>query len=171
MRRVALFFSIAVLTAAALIGAAPAQAKATTKNLTFAVDLTSSGTVLETLPGDITYGWNDLRGPTRWGKQDASMRFLGSVDYVSGTGPFGGLITITRADGVKLGLSVSGWATSPSEDAGTANAKFHGTVTVIGGSGPYAGATGVGTMRGFRKAALGSPVTLTFSLTVSVPRK
>lgn len=171
MRRVALFFSIAVLTAAALIGAAPAQAKATTKNLTFAVDLTSSGTVLETLPGDITYGWNDLRGPTRWGKQDASMRFLGSVNYVSGTGPFGGLITITRADGVKLGLSVSGWATSPSEDAGTANAKFHGTVTVIGGSGPYAGATGVGTMRGFRKAALGSPVTLTFSLTVSVPRK
>ncbi|MFM7598858.1 MAG: hypothetical protein ACKO70_10895 [Actinomycetota bacterium] len=170
MRRVALFFSIAVLTAAALIGAAPAQAKATTKNLTFAVDLTSSGTVLETLPGDITYGWNDLRGPTRWGKQDASMRFLGSVNYVSGTGPFGGLITITRADGVKLGLSVSGWATSPSEDAGTANAKFHGTVTVIGGSGPYAGATGVGTMRGFRKAALGSPVTLTFSLTVSVPR-
>lgn len=171
MRRAALSFSIAVLTAAALIGAAPAQAKATTKNLTFAVDLTSSGTVLETLPGDITYGWNDLRGPTRWGKQDASMRFLGSVDYVSGTGPFGGLITITRADGVKLGLSVSGWATSPSEDAGTANAKFHGTVTVIGGSGPYAGATGVGTMRGFRKAALGSPVTLTFSLTVSVPRK
>ena len=171
MRRAALSFSIAVLTAAALIGAAPAQAKATTKNLTFAVDLTSSGTVLETLPGDITYGWNDLRGPTRWGKQDASMRFLGSVDYVSGTGPFGGLITITRADGVKLGLSVSGWATSPSEDAGTANAKFHGTVTVIGGSGPYAGATGVGTMKGFRKAALGSPVTLTFSLTVSVPRK
>ena len=170
MRRAALSFSIAVLTAAALIGAAPAQAKATTKNLTFAVDLTSSGTVLENLPGDITYGWNDLRGPTRWGKQDASMRFLGSVDYVSGTGPFGGLITITRADGVKLGLSVSGWATSPSEDAGTANAKFHGTVTVIGGSGPYAGATGVGTMRGFRKAALGSPVTLTFSLTVSVPR-
>lgn len=170
MRRAALSFSIAVLTAAALIGAAPAQAKATTKNLTFAVDLTSSGTVLETLPGDITYGWNDLRGPTRWGKQDASMRFLGSVDYVSGTGPFGGLITITRADGVKLGLSVSGWATSPSEDAGTANAKFHGTVTVIGGSGPYAGATGVGTMKGFRKAALGSPVTLTFSLTVSVPR-
>ena len=171
MRRVALFFSITALTWAALIGAAPAQAKTTTKNLTFAVDLTSSGTVLETLPGDITYGWNDLRGPTRWGKQDASMRFLGSVDYVSGTGPFGGLITVTRADGTRLGLSVSGWATSPSEDAGTANAKFHGTVTVIGGSGPYAGATGVGTMKGFRKAALGSPVTLTFSLTVSVPRK
>ncbi|MBM3690199.1 MAG: hypothetical protein FJW80_11235 [Actinobacteria bacterium] len=170
MRRAALSFSIAVLTAAALIGAAPAQAKATTKNLTFPVDLTSSGTVLETLPGDITYGWNDLQGPTRWGKKDASLRFLGSVDYVNGNGPFGGFVTVTRADGTRLGLSVSGWATTPSDQTGTANATFRGAVSVIGGSGPYAGATGVGTMKGYRKAALGSPVQLTFSLTVSVPR-
>ena len=169
MRRAALV--AAALAATALIGASPAQAKPATKNLTFAVDLTSSGTVLETLPGDITYGWNDLRGPTRWGKQDASMRFLGSVDYVSGTGPFGGLVTITRADGTKIGLSVSGWATSPSDQAGTANATFRGTVTIIGGTGPYAGATGVGTMTGYRKAALGSPVELTFSLTVEQRKK
>lgn len=172
MRRLALVLA-AALAATALIGASPAPAAqaAKSKNLTFGVDLTSSGTVLETLPGDITYGWNDLRGPTRWGKQDASMRFLGSVDYVDGTGPFGGFVTITRADGVRLGLSVSGWATTPSDEAGTANATFRGTVTVIGGSGPYAGATGTGTMKGFRKAALGSPVELTFSVTVSLPRR
>ncbi|MFM8238785.1 MAG: hypothetical protein ACKOAW_00545, partial [Actinomycetota bacterium] len=85
--------------------------------------------------------------------------------------PFGGLITITRGDGVKLGLSVSGWATAPADQAGTANATFRGTVSIIGGSGPYTGATGVGTMSGYRKAALGSPVQLTFSLTVSVPSR
>ncbi len=170
MRRAALAIATA-LAATALIGTTPAQAKPATRNLTFAVDLTSSGTVLETLPGDITYGWNDLRGPTRWGKQDASMRFLGSVDYVSGTGPFGGLVTITRADGTKIGLSVSGWATSPSDQAGTANATFRGTVTIIGGTGPYAGATAVGTMTVYRKAALGSPVELTFSLTVEQRKK
>jgi len=169
VRRAALAIATA-LAATALIGAAPAQAASATKNLTFDVDLTSSGTVLETLPGDITYGWNDLSGPTRWGKQAASMRFLGSVDYVSGTGPFGGLVTITRADGTKIGLSVSGWATSPSDQAGTANATFRGTVTIIGGTGPYAGATGTGTMKGYRKSALGSPVELTFALTVSRPR-
>ena len=160
---------IATLAATALVALAglagsPAQA-AKSKVLVFDVDLTSAGTTLETLPGDVTYGWNDLQGPTRWGKSSAQMRFLGNVDYVSGTGPFGGFVTVTRADGVKIAFSVSGWSTSP-ETSGTANAKFRGTLTVIGGTGPYAKATGTGTMEGYRKSALGSPVELTFSIVV-----
>ncbi len=161
---------LALASAAALaltmgMAGAPAQAiKA--KSLTFNVDLTSSGTTLTTLPGDITYGWNDLDGPTRWGQRSADVRFLGSVDYVRGTGPFGGFVTVTRADGVQLAFSVTGWATSPPNQSGTANARFQGTLTVIGGSGPYRGATGTGTMNGFRKSALGSPVQLSFSVTV-----
>lgn len=160
---------IATLAATALVALAglagsPAQA-AKSKVLVFDVDLTSAGTTLETLPGDVTYGWNDLQGPTRWGKSSAQMRFLGNVDYVSGTGPFGGFVTVTRADGVKIAFSVSGWSTSP-ETSGTANAKFRGTLTVIGGTGPYAKATGTGTMEGYRKSALGSPVELTFSVVV-----
>lgn len=160
---------IATLAATALVALAglagsPAQA-AKSKVLVFDVDLTSAGTTLETLPGDVTYGWNDLNGPTRWGKSSAQMRFLGSVDYISGTGPFGGFVTVTRADGVKIAFSVSGWSTSP-ETSGTANAKFRGTLTVIGGTGPYAKATGTGTMEGYRKSALGSPVELTFSVVV-----
>jgi len=161
---------LAALGAAALatttaLAAVPVQA-APAKTLVFDVDLTSAGTTLETLPGDITYGWNDLQGPTRWGKSSAQMRFLGSVDYVDGTGPFGGFVTVTRADGVKIALSVSGWSTSPQDQTGTANATFRGTLTVIGGTGPYAGATGTGTMQGFRKQALGSPVELSFSVVV-----
>ena len=170
MRRLALAVAPA-LVVTALIGASPAQAAATSKTLIFKVDTMSAGSVLETLPGDITYGWNDLRGPTRWGKQAATVRFLASVDYVSGTGPFGGPVTITRADGTKLALSVSGWATSPSDQAGTANTTFAGTVRVIGGSGAYKGAVGTGTLSGYRKAALGSPVQWTFSVTVEQPKK
>lgn len=162
--RIIAALGIVALIATGGLVAAPAHA-ATSRTLVFDVDFTSAGTTLETLPGGVTYGWNDLNGPTRWGKSAAQVRFLGSVDYVDGTGPFGGFVTITRADGVKLALSVSGWATSPGT-AGTANATFRGTVTVIGGSGPFAGATGTGTMEGFRKAALGSPVELTFSVTV-----
>lgn len=164
-RRLISALAVASLVAAVGLVGAPAQA-AKSKNLVFNVDLTSSGTTLETLPGEITYGWNDLRGPTRWGKKDAALRFLGSVDYVNGTGPFGGFVTVTRADGVKLALSVSGWATTPADQEGTANATFRGTVTVIGGTGPYSHATGTGTMDGYRKAALGSPVELTFSVVV-----
>ena len=162
-RLVATLAATGLIALASLTGA-PAQA-AKSKTLIFKVDLTSAGTTLETLPGDVTYGWNDLRGPTRWGKAAAQTRFLGSVDYTRGTGPFGGFVTFTRADGVKLALSVSGWATAP-KTSGTANATFHGTVTVIGGTGPYAKATGTGTMTGYRKAALGSPVELTFSVVV-----
>jgi hypothetical protein len=162
-RLVATLAAASIIALAGLVGA-PAHA-AKSKTLVFDVDLTSSGTTLETLPGDVTYGWNDLNGPTSWGKQSAEMRFLGCVNYVGGTGPFGGFVTVTRADGVKIALSVSGWATTPPEK-GTANATFRGTVTVIGGSGPYAKASGTGTMEGFRKAALGSPVELTFSVVV-----
>lgn len=164
-RRFIAALAATALVALAGVAGAPAQA-AKTKTLVFDVDLTSSGTTLETLPGDVTYGWNDLNGPTRWGKSSAQMRFLGSVDYVSGTGPFGGFVTVTRADGVKIAFSVTGWATSPQGQEGTANAKFRGTLTVIGGTGPYAEATGTGTMEGFRKSALGSPVELTFSVVV-----
>jgi hypothetical protein len=164
-RRLVATLAAASLVALVGLAGAPAQA-AKAKILVFEVDLVSAGTTLETLPGDVTYGWNDLRGPTRWGKSGAQVRFLGSVDYVNGTGPFGGFVTVTRADGVKIGLSVSGWATTPSGNQGTANATFRGTVTVIGGTGPYAKATGTGTMEGHRKAALGSPVELTFSVTV-----
>ena len=62
---------IATLAATALVALAglagsPAQA-AKSKVLVFDVDLTSAGTTLVTLPGDVTYGWNDLQGPTRWG--------------------------------------------------------------------------------------------------------
>ena len=170
MRRAALVLA-AALAATALIGTTPAQAKTQSKTLVFDVDLTSQGTTLTTLPGDITYGWNDLHGPTKWGGKNAQMRFLGSVDYVSGTGPFGGFVTVTKSDGTQLAMSVSGWATAPSDQAGTANASFAGTVRIIGGSGPYAGATGTGTMSGYRKSALGSPVHLTFSLTVQHRKK
>lgn len=163
-RRLVATLAAAALVALAGLAGAPAQA-AKSKVLVFDVDLTSAGTTLETLPGDVTYGWNDLQGPTRWGKSSAQMRFLGNVDYVSGTGPFGGFVTVTRADGVKIAFSVSGWSTSP-ETSGTANAKFRGTLTVIGGTGPYAKATGTGTMEGYRKSALGSPVELTFSVVV-----
>lgn len=158
---------IAVLAAASLVTLAGAPAHAAkSKTLAFDVDLTSAGTTLETLPGGVTYGWNDLRGPTRWGGSPAQLRFLGNVDYVNGTGPFGGFVTVTRSDGVKIAFSVSGWSTSPQDQEGTSNAKFRGTLTVIGGTGPYAKATGTGTMSGFRKAALGSPVELTFLVTV-----
>ncbi len=162
----ALAAAAVAVPAVALAGDSPAPTTAQARSLVFTVDLVSTGTTLHTLPGDITYGWNHLVGQTRWGGRPADVEFLGSVDYTSGTGPFGGFVTFTRSDGTQLAVNTTGWATSPTDQAGTANATFAGSLTVIGGSGAYAGAQGTGRMTGFRKAALGSPVTLTFSITV-----
>ena len=155
----------AALIAVPVIGTPTASAKSKAKTLTLSVDFTSTQTELTSLPGDITYGWNHLVGPTTWGKRTAQTTFLGSVDYINGSGAFDGFVTFVRSDGATLALAVNGYATSP-DTPGTANTTFNGAIRVIGGSGAYKGARGSGTMTGYRKAALGSPVQLTFTITV-----
>ena len=152
------------LVAAGLVATSPAQA-AQTKHLKFTLTVTSTNTTLHTMPGDVTYGWNRLVGKTTWGKRAARVEYLGQVSYVDGSGPFGGFVTITRAGGTSIGFMVTGLAMSP-PTAGTDQTRFRGTIEVLGGTGGYEGATGIGIMTGYRKAALGSPVTLTFDLDV-----
>lgn len=170
MRRViALALAILSLGAAHIVASPMSHADqpraTTTQSLEFPVRLTSAGSSLTELPGGVTYGWNDLRGPTTWGARSASLRFQGSVDYVDGTGPFGGFVTVTRSDGTALALTVTGYAIASAKGT-PSRTKFRGTVAVIGGSGPYAGARGTGTVSGFRKSALGSPAKLAFAVTV-----
>ena len=128
--------------------------------------VTSSGTTLNTLPGGITYGWNDLNGPTTWGKQQAAIHFQGDVNYLNGSGPFNGYVTVTGADGTVLAFRVEGSALAVPLNSGATETHFAGDIKVIGGTGTYANAKGIGTMVGTREAALGSPVRLTFRLTV-----
>lgn len=160
----ALALGLALLPA----GAATAGDRTVTRTLTFTSTVTSVGTELNELPGDVVYGWNHLTGKTRWGKRSASLDFLGDVDYVDGSGPFGGFVTVTHRNGTQLAWRVSGEAVSP-PGPGTQDARFSGTVRVIGGSGRFTGATGTGTMTGSRSASLGGAVTLTFTVTVVRP--
>lgn len=164
--------SMAFIATLALALSLPATASAgdrtVTRTLTFTSTVTSVGTELNELPGDIVYGWNHLTGKTRWGKRSATMDFLGDVDYVDGSGPFGGFVTITHRNGTQLAWRVFGEAVSP-PGPGTKDATFTGTVRVIGGSGRFTGATGVGSMTGSRSASLGGAVTLTFTVTVTRP--
>lgn len=168
--------ALVIVTATALVSAPAYAAHArrqqqsmrtaaagTSQTVVLAVQLTSRGTTLTTLPGGVTYGWNDLAASTLWGQQRAEMRFQGSVNYVSGSGPFGGFATITRADGAVMGLVVNGSAMSLGK--GTSDTRFSGNVSVIGGSGALTGVQGVGTMTGLRAGQLGAPVELVFRIT------
>ncbi len=170
MRRVRPFAIalLASLIAGSTIAGAPASAAVAKKpvTLTFSTTLSSSGTTLESLPGGHTYGWNTLNGPTRWGNQDATITFLGDVDYVNGSGPFNGYVTITRADGVILGTHIDGNALAVAAGSDGTRTLFAGSVSVIQGTGTFRGARGIGTMTGSRTAALGSPVKMTLTLSI-----
>ena len=165
---IAIMATLALALALSFPATASAGDRTVTRTLTFTSTVTSVGTELNELPGDIVYGWNHLTGTTRWGKRSATMDFLGDVDYIDGTGPFGGFVTITHRNGTQLAWRVSGEAVSPPEP-GTKDATFTGTIRVIGGSGRFAGATGVGTMTGSRSSSLGGAVTLTFTVRVTRP--
>lgn len=168
MRTAIAVIRAAVIAAMVLVAiqVSPAAAASKAERIEWRMELRSAGTTLQQLPNGLTYGWNDLRAGTKWAGQDATVRFLGDVQYVDGSGPFNGYVTVTRADGAVLGMRVEGSALSLASGDSTADARFSGNITVIGGDGAYRGARGIGTMSGARQAALGSPVTMTFRLTV-----
>ena len=144
----------------------PAIAAEKSTPLVFRSTVTSIGTTLNELPGGIRYGWNNLAGTTKWGNQSATLDFLGDVDYVNGSGPFNGYITVKRADGVTIAFHVAGSALAAPDGKGGTLTTFAGKLEVIGGTGNFEGSSGIGTMVGTRAAALGSPVRLTFKLDV-----
>ncbi len=160
------------ITLAAIVGViglsltSPAIAAEKSTAMVFRSTVTSIGTTLNELPGGIRYGWNNLEGTTAWGNQSATMQFLGDVDYINGSGPFNGYVTVKRADGVTIAFHVSGSALAAPDGKGGTLTTFAGKAEVIGGTGNFESASGIGTMVGTRAAALGSPVRLTFKLDV-----
>ncbi len=142
-----------------------------TPNLTTTFSLTSQSTILQTYgAGTKVSGWNRLTGPATitWVgvTPTASVEFLGSVAYTSGTGPFFGIINITTQDGDLLAIKVDGTATLA---PGTTTTTFVGTLKVLGGNVGFANTTGTGTMSGTRDSALGGAVNMTLQLQLKKP--
>ena len=157
----------AVFVVFAVLVSAPAQAAPAAQEVVLVTTLTSSGTNLTTI-GNVTYGWNDLKGVASWGNDPASVRLQGDVGYKNGSGPFNGYFTITRADGAQLAFHVDGQALAYAVPTGT-KTNFRGVLSYLQGSGAYSNAQSTGTMVGSRNAALGSPVRMTLRFTL-VPR-
>lgn len=148
----------------AFVASPPAHAKPSTERIAFSAGFTSQNTSLTELPGGHKYGWNDLTAVATINGQAATIRFQGAVDYINGSGPFDGFITITFADNTQLAVVADGDALVT--DSGTTD--FTGRINTIGGTGKYQGVKGIGTMRGSRSGELGAPVSLSFRLTLSL---
>jgi len=156
----------AILAVLSLGFIAPVQAAPKGEKVVFATRWTSETTTLNTLPGGYLYGWNKLNSGTKIGGQSGKAQFLGVVNYLNGSGTFGGFVTVTLDNGSILGLAVDGQALSLAQTGGTADTRFGGSVMVISGTGDFKDAQGIGTMAGTRAAAIGSAVAMKFNLTL-----
>jgi hypothetical protein len=132
----------------------------------FTATMSSVATTLNTLPGGRTYGWNHFAGTARWGGQELMVDFLGAVNYVNGSGPFEGFVTLSWANGTTLAFRIDGRALATETVYGT-HTDFSGLVGIIGGTGELEGVTGIGAATGSRKGALGSPIAMSFTLTLT----
>jgi hypothetical protein len=157
---------IAALLQAGAPLSTPVGQSATGTPLELSADLESQSRNLHTVgaDGSVTYGWNQLVGTATVDGRPVGVELLGNVSYVKGSGPIFGFVTYTFADGSTLGVQFQGAATATTSGDETA---FAATLGVLGGTGRYASATGTGIFDGSRKAALGTTVAATFTLTIA----
>lgn len=110
-----------------------------------------------------TYGWNRLVGTTRSNLGEFDVVMLGNVNYVEGSGPFFGFLTLTAANGDMLSLQMDGSAQV--EDDGVT--RLSSKLEVIGGTGEYVNAGGSGSFTGMRIAEVGAPIEFTMTAGVT----
>lgn len=127
------------------------------------VKLQSEATDLSSVGSDDrrVFGWNLLTGSATFLGEPVQVRLQGSVEYLDGTGPFGGFLRIVAADGSQVALVVNGQALA--SDTGT---TFDGRMEFLGASGQYADVVTAGRFVGSREAALGAPVEVSLQLLV-----
>ncbi|MEI8058430.1 MAG: hypothetical protein WCI29_13615 [Actinomycetes bacterium] len=176
MNRVTIFIATPLMGALLLTGCASSTAPSpslstlvapsmslaptgSTHEVTFSSSITSTEkhTTAVGPHGEALYGSVLEGGPTTFDGQSATIDMNVLVDYVSGNGPFVGLMTITMADGSTLGFTMVGNTVA---SADTSDATFVSSLTVIGGTKMYENASGSGSWSGSRKHAFGTAVSM-----------
>src|SRR5262245_23634126 len=121
-------------------------------------------------PGDTTFytvgqrqfGVGRLASIVDIGGEQVTFEVLVSLDYTSGSGPFTGFVSLIWPNGDAVACRYEGVVV---RDA-AGDSQWNSIVHVIEGSGSLTGATGVGTVSGFRSVALGGSVEYTVDLTI-----
>jgi len=94
--------------------------------------------------------------------EQVTFEVLVSLEYIDGSGPFTGFLSLFWPNGDAVACRYK--AVVVRDDAG--DSRWNSILHVIDGSGSLTGATGVGTVAGFRSAALGGSVEYTVNLTI-----
>ena len=152
---------VALLGAALVATAAPAQASDTRVTITFKAQLANVSNDTSTY-GDLQYGTTTLQGASLVKGEEVLVRRDSVVEYVDGSGPIGGFLTVTWADGSRVSMRVSGTGIKASQ-----RTDFIASLDVFSTAGRWKGYVGHGVMRGVRDGALGSPVVYTYRVTLT----
>ena len=96
------------------------------------------------------------------GGEQVTFEVLVSLEYLNGSGPFTGFVSLFWPNGDAVACCYEGVVV---RDA-AGDSRWNSIVHVIDGSGSLTGATGVGTVSGFRSVALGGSVEYTVDLTI-----
>ena len=110
----------------------------------------------------VTYGANQLVGSATVLGQPATVEILGSVNYINGSGPFTGFLTVTWADASSIGFSILGTATQETDGS----SKIVSSMDYIGGSGTYVDTQVQGKFTATRSAEVGTPIMTELTLEV-----
>jgi len=121
-------------------------------------------------PGDTTFytvgqrqfGVGRLASIVDIGREQVTFEVLVSLEYTNGSGPFTGFISLFWPNGDAVACRYEGVVV---RDA-AGDSQWNSIVHVIDGGGSLTGATGVGTVSGFRSVALGGSVEYTVDLTI-----
>lgn len=133
----------------------------TTVELVFAYETVPNGNTTVTIDdgGDLQFGNINFSGSGIWDDEPVDIGLQAHVLFLDGTGPSGGYMDVTTADGDVLALELTSRATRVDDGA-----TVDGTFRVVGGTGRFAGVSGGGLGSGVRNAALGAAVRWTVEL-------
>jgi len=112
--------------------------------------------------GDKQFGVGRLASIVDIGGEKVTFEVLVSLEYTDGSGLFSGFVSLFWPNGDAVACLYDGIVVR--DKAG--DSRWNSKIRVIDGRGSLKGATGNGTVSGFRSAALGSSVKYTVDLTI-----
>jgi hypothetical protein len=138
------------------------QAKGSgTKVIAFTVTLTPSFKDSHSFPPN-SYGVTVLKGQARVSKKTVYVERESVYNYVDGSGPITGFVTLTwKGSRNLLAFNVTGQS-EVVNDTTEISANLNSFLTM----GSYSGKAAFGTMTGTRTGPIGSPVKYTFNITI-----
>lgn len=121
----------------------------------FTYDTVPGGNTTEAIDdgGELRFGNINFAGEGTLDGDPVDVSVQAHLLFLDGTGPSGGSVAVTNANGDVLVLELVSRATRVGDGA-----RIDGTFTVVGGTGRFADVEGAGTGTGERNAALGAGV-------------